>query len=101
MLLKAKRYDVDSARVRVVIHDDDCLELGIREGDRVSFGTAVAVVSRSDTVVRRGHILIPRGVMDSMGLKNGREVDGRYTPRPDSVVSIKRKMDGGKLSKDE
>ena len=104
MILKVKYYDVDSSEPTVMIHDDDCLVIGVQENDRVAIGgrsTAVALVSKSDTLVDKGTILVPEGVMKSVGLSEGDEVNVTYSQKPDSVRSIRRKMDGEKISREE
>ena len=104
MILKVKYYDVDSSEPTVMIHDDDCLVIGVQENDRVALSgrsTAVALVSKSDTLVEKGTILVPDGVMRSLNLSEGDEVDVVYSQKPDSVRSIRRKMDGEKISREE
>jgi AMP phosphorylase len=104
MKLKTKYYDVDSATARVVINDEDCIEMGVREGDRVRIDgakTFVALVSRSDTIVKSGTMLVPQMVLDRISVKAGDSVEVVLSPKPDSVRSIMKKMDKGKLTKDE
>ena len=36
MILKVKYYDVDSSEPTVMIHDDDCLVIGVQEIGRAS-----------------------------------------------------------------
>jgi AMP phosphorylase len=104
MKLKVRYYDVDSAEARVVINDVDCLEIGVKEGERVRLDATksfAAIVSRSDTVVKQGEILLPQLLMDKIGTKKGEVINVVYSPMPDSVKSIRRKMDKEKLSKEE
>ena len=104
MKLIARDYDLESAVMRVIIHDDDCIEIGVKEGDRVRIDadrSYVVTANRSDTLLKRGEILMPKNVMDKIGAKNGSEVNVVFSPSPESVRSIRKKMDGQKLTKEE
>ncbi|MCL2607806.1 MAG: AMP phosphorylase [Methanomassiliicoccaceae archaeon] len=103
MKLIARSFDTDSSEPRVVAHYDDCRELGIKQMDRVRLDaktSQVAVVSTSDAV-KKGEILMPPQVMSDIGAEEGQTVDVVYSPKPDSVKSIRKKMDSQKLTKDE
>ena len=104
MKLIVKDYDLEAVILRVIIHEDDCMEIGVKEGDRVRIdGTKSYVVTanKSDTLVKRGEILMPKNVMKKVGAKDGMEVNVVYSPSPESVRSIRKKMDNQKLTKDE
>lgn len=104
MKLTVRYYDVDSAEPRVIIHDADCVEIGVKEGDRVRVDgrkSLVTLASRSDTIVKRGEVLIPAVVMSKTESEEGDVVNVVHSPKPASVTSIRKKMDGVKLSKDE
>ena len=104
MKLIARDYDIDSGIMRVILHDDDCIEVGVKEGDRVRVDATrsfVVAVNKSDSLLKRGEVLIPKAVMDKIGAKDGMEVNVIFSPSPESVKSIRKKMDGLKLTKDE
>ena len=104
MRLIARSYDVDASEPRVVAHEDDCKELGVKQLDRVRLDASssqVIVVSISDSVVKKGEILVPRSVMAKIGAKDKQEIDVIFSPKPDSVMSIRKKMDSLKLTRDE
>lgn len=104
MNLIVKYYDVDSSEPTVLLHDDDCIELGVKENDRVRIegkGVATVLVSRSDTLVKRGTILMPTKTMVATGSKEGGTVSVEFSSAPESVRSIRKKMDHESLSKDE
>ncbi len=104
MKLIARDYDLEAIILRVIIHEQDCIELGVKEGDRVRIdGTKSYVVTanKSDTLVKKGEILMPKNVMDKVGAKDGMEVNVVFSPSPESVRSIRKKMDGQRLTKDE
>lgn len=105
MKFKAKFYDVDSSEPRVILHDSDCEELGVKEMDRVRIDgrakSTITLVSRSDTVVKKGTVLMSADVLKRTGSENGDEVNIENAPKPESVKSIRRKMDREKLSTGE
>ena len=100
MKLTARPHDVDSSEPRVMVHREDCKELGVKQMDRVKIAASssqVTMVSISDTVVKRGEILIPRAIMSRIGAKEKQEIEVLYSPKPESVKSIRKKMDSQKL----
>ena len=104
MKLIARDYDVASMILGVIIHDEDCLEIGIKEGDRVRVDgvkSHVVTADKSDTLVKKGEILMPMALMKKIGVRDGSEVNVVYSPSPESVKSIRKKMDGQRLAKDE
>ena len=104
MKLIARDYAVDAIILRVIIHEEDCKEIGVKEGDRVRIdGTKSYVVTanKSDSLVKRGEVLMPKNVMEKVGAKDGEEVNVVFSPSPESVRSIRKKMDNQKLTKDE
>ncbi|MDO5852904.1 MAG: AMP phosphorylase [Thermoplasmata archaeon] len=104
MKLTVRYYDLDASEPVVLMHDDDCVAIGVKENDRVSItatrGT-VALVTCSDTLVEKGVIMMPKPVMDRCAAREGDEAEVVYSSKPDSVRSIRRKMDGEKLSREE
>ena len=105
MRFKVKFYNVDSSEPRVIMHDDDCVELGVKEMDRVRIDgkskSTVTLVSRSDTVVKKGTVLMSSDVMKKIEAKDGEEVNIENSPKPESVKSIRHKMDNERLSSTE
>jgi AMP phosphorylase len=105
MKLKVKYYDLDSSEPTVLLHDDDCIEIGVKENDRVKIvngkGMARALVSRSDTLVEKGTIMMPGNLMKITGSEEGDTVDVDYASAPESVRTIRKKMDGLALTDDE
>ncbi len=104
MKLTARYYDVDAAELVVLMTDADCAAIGVKENDRVSITgskTAVAIVTVSDTLVDAGSIMLTRDVMEKCGAGEGESVEVVFSSKPDSVRSIRKKMDGGRLSREE
>jgi len=105
MKLKVRSYDVDSSEHRVILNESDCIELGVKEMDRVRLSrnrtTLTAIVGISDTVVKTGEIVLYGKTFESIGAKAGEEINVVYASKPESVRSIRKKMDGEVLSKEE
>ena len=104
MKLTVKYYDLDASEFVVLMHEDDCAAIGVKENDRVSISgmkSTVALVTQSDTLVDKGIILMPAPVLERAGAREGEEVDVIYSNKPDSVRSIRRKMDGERLAREE
>jgi len=104
MKLTARLFDVDASEPRVVAHRDDCKEMGVKQMDRVRLNAKspqVIVVSISDSLVKKGEILVPRQILSRIGAKDGQAIDVIYSAKPDSVKGIRKKMDSVKLTKEE
>jgi AMP phosphorylase len=104
MKLKVRYVDLDVAEASVLIHDDDCTELGVMENDRVRLDgkkTVTALVTTSDTILERGEILVPQVLQEQLDVQNGAEINVAFSVKPSSVRSIRKKMDGDKLTKEE
>jgi len=104
MKLKVKFVDIDSSEPIVLINNQDATEIGVKENDRVSISGSrniVALVNMSDSLVPKGQIHMPQSLMDLCRISEDCEVDVVYCGKPDSVKSIRKKMDGEKLSRDE
>jgi AMP phosphorylase len=104
MKLKARFVDIDSAEPAVLLNALDAADIGVKENDRANVsGTrnVVVIVNVSDTLVPRGEIFMPDSMMGLCGVSDGCQVDVVFSDKPDSVRSIRRKMDGEALSRDE
>ncbi|OPY34857.1 MAG: AMP phosphorylase [Methanomassiliicoccales archaeon PtaU1.Bin124] len=105
MKLNAKFIDVDTGEITALMHDSDAAGLGVREKDRVRIvhegSGVVAIVTTSDTFVKRGEIGLLGQAFKFVGPEEGETIDVFAASRPESVECIKRKMDGLELSKDE
>ena len=104
MILEAGNYDLDTSEPTVLMHEADCEVLGVSEGDRVRVsgkGSAVAIVSVSDTLVIPGRILLPHSVQEAASASPGDPVEVAISHSPDSVRSIRDKMEGRHLDAEE
>lgn len=105
MKLKAKTMDMDAPDMMVVLTKADSATLGVKENDRVrltrGIDSAIAVVMISDACIGEGEVFVIDELMDKLRLSDGDEIDVKYSVSPDSVRSIRRKMDHEKLSPEE
>lgn len=104
MRLTAAHYDVGLLEPTVLMHEDDCAAIGVREGDRVRVDarrSTAAIVSMSDTLVGRGTVMTTPKVMSACGCAEGDAVEVHFSPPPESVRAIRRKMDGAELDQEE
>ncbi len=103
MRLIALDSDLTVSEPIALMNGDDCLKLGVSPGDRIRIafeGTAVTAVLISDSV-KKGTIRMPASVMEKCSAKPRREVEVSYSPQPESIRSIRKKINGGKLDKEE
>ncbi len=104
MELNAIEYDIDPSEPTVLLHEDDCIILGVREGDRICISgerSATAIVSVSDTIVQKGTVMVPSSVLSACGGSDGDVVDVSVSHAPESVRHIIEKMDGKTLREDD
>ncbi len=104
MKLIVRYYDLDASEPLVLMHESDCAAIGVKENDRVAITgpkSTVALVTCSDTLVDEGIIMMPKGVMDKVAIREGEDVEVLYSSKPDSVRSIRRKMDNERLNREE
>ena len=100
MRLTAENYDIGIAEPTALLHEDDCRIIGIREGDHVRIeghGCVTAIASMSDTLVRRGTVMIACGVLgghrrSDPGVRKGHpRQDGRGGAVPGGDLADRRR----------
>ena len=104
MKVKCKVVDVLTSSPEVVLDPDDCVIIGVRENDRVRIGGPkgeVSVLLVTSNLIGEGKMVIPESVAKRVGLKDGDEAHVDYSPSPESVRAIRKKMDGQKLEPKE
>ncbi len=104
MKLIARHSDVTASEMVVMLNRDDCLKLGVDHTDRVRVtggASVICSVSMTDTVVDSGEAVFPSNVMERCGLSDGDEADIVYSPMPESVRSIRKKINGHRLDREE
>ena len=104
MKFKIKAYEVYTSEPEILLGHEDCEELGVKENDRVMITgvrSTIAVVSIGMDIAEKGTAIIPKSIADKVGTNPDGSVDIIYSHAPDSVRYIRRKMDGGRLSKEQ
>ncbi len=104
MKLCARHTDVIMSDAVVLMNRDDSLKLGVGPSDRVCItGTesVVCAVTISDTVVPKGTLALPVNVQNRCHVADGDMVDVFYSPMPESVRSIRKKINGTVLTREE
>jgi len=106
MELTVKKFDLEAGkRYTVIINERDMLKERIHSGDRVTItgpnDTLTAFVNSSKKIVKKGEVGLFEEVSEKTGLKNNEMAIVEYSPPPASVHSIRNKMKGDKLSKEQ
>ncbi len=105
MKLTAKLLDI--ANRGVLLHSTDARNMRIRDGDRVLVAdeatgkTAHAHVDTTGSLIEPGVIGVYRPLNATLAVEEGTSVVVRSAERPASLSHIKKKMDGGRFTKDE
>jgi AMP phosphorylase len=103
--LSAKNLDIASRGV--LLNRADARSIGVLDGDRVQVinpknGVSVAAfVETTSTIAQQGTIGVYRITNERLHLDEGTEIEVREAARPVSLDFIKKKMDNGKLTKEE
>lgn len=103
MKLTIKKLDLDAGgKTVVIINKDDAEELGVHPLDRVILKNGkseiTSVVNVSSHFVKPGHALAYVEVASALGIKDEKEIDVSRREELLSKKSIKRKINGSKLS---
>lgn len=104
MKLCARHTDVIMSDAIVMMNRDDSLKLGVGPSDRVRITGEQAVicaVTISDTVVPKGTVALPVNVLTKIRVADGDEVDVQFSPMPESIRSIRKKINGTVLNREE
>jgi len=105
--MKLRTRIVDIGNRGVLLHHDDARAMGVLDGDRVQVinringETALSVVDTTMTIIETGTVGIYSLTNERLCLLEGAEVEINEAVPPKSIMDIKKKMNGGKLSKDE
>jgi AMP phosphorylase len=98
---------LDIATRGVLLNRADARSIGVLDGDRVQVInvknsiSAAALVHTTSTIAEQGTVGIYRITNERLHLEDGAEVEIREARRPASLDFIKKKMDGGRLTKEE
>src|SRR3989344_8383849 len=107
MKLKVKDMDIATGGPLVaILNHDDAQNLDLHSLDRIKIRkgrkieTVLVDIGESKRAVPRGKIGIFEEVIDSLGLRNGDNVEIMMARKPLSLRIIKKKLDGFRLNKD-
>lgn len=104
MMLRARLAALTHSEPVVILNSDDCLEMGVSVTDKVMMtgtGTAVSSVVVSDSPGSKGSIGLGSRLMERLSVSDGDQISVVYSPPPESIRSIRRKLEGSKLSPSE
>ncbi|KDE55081.1 AMP phosphorylase [Methanoculleus sp. MH98A] len=105
MKLTVKLLDIENRGV--LLHCTDAQSMRVRDGDRVQIvdeatgKTAQAHVDTTGSLIEPGVIAVYRPVNATLAVDEGTPVEVRGAERPASLEHIKKKMDGGRFTKDD
>ncbi len=104
MKFNVKSYDVAMTTPTILLDEEDCITLGLKDSDRVSVTgevSKIAVVSIGRGVMEKGTVGMPTELFEMVGTAKDGTVEIIFAHAPDSVRYIRKKMDGEKLDKDQ
>ena len=108
MKLKVKDMDIATGGVQVVLlNEEDAHKLDLHHGDRVSIKmgkkltTATLNIAESRKAVSAGRVGLYEETIDALNAKHDDTVDIDIQEKPVAVSYIQKKLNGGKLTKQE
>jgi len=104
--LKAKKLDIGAGKeINIVLHPEDSKTLGVREGDLVQVGIGeadyFAEVNESEDMVSQGVVGLFEEIWETYVMKDGADVFLEIPQRPKSIMAIRKKLLGRKLTEEE
>ena len=102
MIIKVRFLDIGTEPM-VLVNEQDAMKIGAKDNDRVRVDgkkTAIALLTVSD-IVCAGEALLIGDLKKKIGASDGDKLNIIYASSPESVRSIRKKMDNEKLSKEE
>ncbi|MDR0523862.1 MAG: AMP phosphorylase [Candidatus Methanoplasma sp.] len=103
MKIRARFLDI-SAEPLALMHAEDAAKIGAKDNDRVKIdakASTTALLNVSDTFGSPGEVILSGVLRRKIAAEDGDEVGVSYASNPESVRSIRRKMDGEALSREE
>ncbi len=106
MKLKVKCLDLEAGgKTIAILNKDDALDLGVHPLDRIAITKGkkkiTVVVNDTTQLVKKGEIVVYNEVRLILGLKNNDIVEVEKRGELKSKISIRRKIDGHRLTEDE
>ncbi len=103
--LTCRIIDIMTGRRIVLLNSKDCERVDIRTHDRVSLkqghNDVVATVDTTTTLVAQGEIGITSDIAPELSVKDGDTIEVSLLPSPGSTQIIRKKIFGGRLSKED
>ena len=100
-MLRARIFDIETGKNIVVLNESEAQDMDMFIGDRVMLKIGdrkcTAIVDVSDTLVKRGEVVLFSDTSLGIGTKHGDMIEITPTSNPASIEIIKKKMDGGDL----
>lgn len=104
MMLTVRTAALTHSEPAVILNSDDCLEMGVSVTDRVMMtgvGTAISSVVVSDSPGSKGSVGLGSRLMERLSVSDGDRIAVVYSPPPESIRSIRRKIEGSRLTASE
>lgn len=106
MILRAKHIDLSTGNILIaVLSQEDATKLDVRGSDRIRIVydgfDVIAQVDVSKRGIKAGEIGLFSETFDKLGIKAGQHVKVFLEDKPKSIATIKKKLLGEKLTKDE
>jgi len=104
---KVKIVDIAAGKLIAILNEKEAQDLGVSPLDRVEITnprnkkSVNVVVDITDSIIDDKEIGIFKDVHELLGIKDGAKVIVNPSERPKSIVFIKKKMKGEKLSQEE
>ncbi|AGI47215.1 putative thymidine phosphorylase/AMP phosphorylase [Thermoplasmatales archaeon BRNA1] len=98
MKLRAVSTDALSGAAVACLDPSDAMEIGVKENERMHIVGPKSEVTvftiLSEKLIEPGTVAVPSGIMKRIGASEGDILSVTFNPSPESVRSIRRKMDG-------
>ena len=104
MKLKVRSVGLDSQEPLVILNNDDCLTMGVDINDKVRLvcdDPRILSVAISYDPRTKGTASIPFDIISRCGIAEDDEMEVEYSAPPESIRSIKKKINGGTLDRRE
>ncbi len=104
--LKAKKLDIGAGKeINIVLNPKDSTTLGVREGDLVQVGIGetdyFAEVNESENMVPQGIVGLFEEIWEKYKMEDGADIFLEIPQRPESIVAIRKKLLGRRLTEEE
>ena len=105
MKLKVKVLRFMAGRPIAVLNHSTANRINVHIGERIELSkyadTIVSIVDVSKDLIGKDEVAVSQEILESLNIKENDEVEVGLANKPQSAFFIKKKMDGGQLTKDE